>query len=122
MVVVEADSSMMQALIECDSLGKAHIRELLNYKAGQRLKPPTVIIRDNILTATAQTDSLEVKIQWLERELEHYKIKSQVSAEVKIIEVNRLSWWQTLFYWVGIAATIIITIIIAFKLIRNGKK
>lgn len=114
---------MLQALIECDSLGKAHIKELRKYQAGERLKPPTVIIRDNILTATANTDSLTLKIQWLERELEHYKTKSDVATVIKTIEVNRLTWWQTLWVCIGQIATFLAALLIIYKLLKHyGKR
>lgn len=121
-IIVEADSSMLQALIECDSLGQAHIKELLKYKAGERLKPPTVIIRDNMLTATVNTDSLEIKIQWLERVLEHYKNNVQTITDIKYIEVHRLTWWQTLWIWIGRIAVSVIVILIIYKTIKHYGK
>jgi hypothetical protein len=56
--IVGADSAMIQALIECDSLGRARIREIAALKSGLHVAPPQIAINpNNILTATAQVDS-----------------------------------------------------------------
>lgn len=107
---------MIQALIECDSLGRARIKELQRYQAGERLKPPTVVIRDNILSASANCDSLELKIKWIEQELEHYKNNNQTITKTEYIEVNRLTWWQTLCIWIGRISLMLIVALIIYKL------
>ncbi len=66
-VTVEADSSLVRALVECDSLGRARLRELREYRAGTRLPPPKVSIEDNVLTATASIDSMEIYLTLKER-------------------------------------------------------
>lgn len=98
-VRVEADSAMLRALIECDSLGQAHIRELLRYRAGQRVEPPRVEIRDNVLTATARVDSQAIYLALKDRYAE--KIARTNRSEVRTVEVNRLTWWQTLWCRLG---------------------
>lgn len=113
-VVVAADSSMIAALVECDSLGRAYIRELTAYRSGERLKPPKITLKDNIFTATATADSLNIKIQLLERQLEKYKTDSNVRVE--FVEVNRLSWWQQLWIKIGKAAAVLITLLITYKI------
>ena len=40
-VVLERDQSMLRALLECDSVGQVQMRRLMEYQAGNRLKPPT---------------------------------------------------------------------------------
>lgn len=112
-VIVEADSSMIAALVECDSMGRAYIRQLTAYRSGERLQPPKITIKDNILTATATADSLNIKIQLLERQIESHKAKSEVRVE--FVEVNRPTWWQTLWIRIGKAAAVIVTLLAVYK-------
>ena len=99
MVKIEADSAMLRALIECDSLGQAHIRELLRYRSGQRVEPPQVEIRDNVLTATARIDSQAIYLALKDRYVE--KDTRTSHTEVRTVEVNRLTWWQKLWCRLG---------------------
>jgi hypothetical protein len=60
-VTLPADSSMIRALVECDSTGKARIRHLLDMFAGSRTRPPRISIdADNILTAECDVDSYKL--------------------------------------------------------------
>lgn len=109
-VRVETDSSMIQALIECDSLGRAHLKQLISYVNGERLNPPTIVIKDNILTSTVKTDSLAIYLALKDT----YKTDVKVRTETKIVEVNILTWWQR--YWIKsgkiVTGTILIMVIL----------
>ena len=59
-IELSPDSSLVRALIECDSLGRARLSELLDYRAGDRISPPVITMVDNILTAKAQVDSFKI--------------------------------------------------------------
>lgn len=89
----------MRALVECDSLGQAHIKELLEWQGGHNLKLPQVTIRDNVLTATAATDSMSIYLTLKDRYTEHTTRDEQIVT--RTVEVNRLTWWQTLWYRLG---------------------
>lgn len=119
-VIVEADSSMISALVECDSMGRAYIRQLTAYRSGERLQPPKITIEDNILTATATADSLNIKIQLLERQIESHKAKSEVRVE--FVEVNRPTWWQQLWIKIGKAAAVLTILLTAYKIFNYVRK
>lgn len=102
-VRIEADSSLLRALVECDSLGQAHLRELLEYQAGDRLKPPQVVIRDNVLTATAEVDSMAIYLRLKDRYEERFRTDRK--TETVYVETNKLTWFQTLFYRLGLVLT-----------------
>lgn len=102
-VRIEADSSLLRALVECDSLGQAHLRELLEYQAGERLKPPRVAIRDNVLTATAEVDSLSIYLRLKDRYEERFRRDQE--RETVYVETHKLTWFQTLFYRLGLVLT-----------------
>ena len=91
-VVLERDQSMLRALLECDSVGQVQMRRLMEYQAGNRLKPPDIEVRDNVLTATAQADSMAI-----------FRIERHTSTrkEFQVVEVNRLNTWQRTWMRIG---------------------
>lgn len=116
-VRIEADSSLLRALVECDSLGQAHLRELAEYRAGNRLPPPKVSIRDNVLTATASVDSMAIYLTLKDRFTESTKIEREVVTQT--VEVNRLTWWQTLWMRAGQILTAAAALLIGWKLLKR---
>lgn len=93
----EADSSLIRALVECDSLGNAHIKELLSYKAGKRISPPKIKIEDNILTSTSEIDSLSIYFKLKDR----YEKETTTEVRTEIVEVNRITMWQKTWIRIG---------------------
>ena len=118
-VTIEPDMSLLQALIECDSLGKAHIKQLFDCKFGSRLKPPKVQITDNILTAVSEVDSMSIylKLKETTRETE----KNNVINLVKYIYENRLTRWQQIRIWIANILMVILPVYGVF-LIRKIMK
>lgn len=116
-VRIQADSSMLRALVECDSLGQVRMRELLEYHAGERVRPPKVTIRDNVLTASAEVDSISVYMTLKDRYESHRGVTETIVTQ--IVEVNRLTWWQQL--WIGIGKSIALGLVIlaAYKLFKS---
>ena len=119
-VTVEADSSLVRALVECDSLGRARLRELREYRAGTRLPPPKVSIEDNVLTATASIDSMEIYLTLKERYRQDLKAEKEVI--IKTVEVNRLNWWQTLWMRLGQVLTAAAVAVGGYKIIKLVKR
>ena len=119
-VTVEADSSLVRALVECDSLGRARLRELREYRAGTRLPPPKVSIEDNVLTATASIDSMEIYLTLKERYRQDLKAEKEVI--IKTVEVNRLNWWQTLWMRLGQVLTAAAVAGGGYKIIKLVKR
>lgn len=97
-VRIDADSSMIQALIECDSLGQAYIRELIEVKSGKRMPPPTIKIIKDTLKIQASADSMAIYLTLKDRYVEHKKSETITN----IIEVNRLTLWQKWMYYLGL--------------------
>ena len=119
-VTVEADSSLVRALVECDSLGRARLRELREYRAGTRLPPPKVSIEDNVLTATASIDSMEIYLTLKERYRQDLKAEKEVI--IKTVEVNRLNWWQTLWMRLGQVLTSAAVAVGGYKIVKLVKR
>lgn len=86
-IIVQPDSSMLQALIECDSVGNAYIREIMMLKAGKNMKAPQADLSQNVLTVTAEIDSFAVYAALKDRYTE--------TTDVKVVEKEReLTRWQ----------------------------
>ncbi len=91
-VRVERDSSLVRALIECDSLGQARIKELVEIQSGLNVAPPSLELKDNILTSSAQVDSMAIYLTLKDRYTEHKQV--EIIERVETIEVNYLTRWQ----------------------------
>lgn len=109
-VEFSADSATIRALLECDSLGQVRLRELLDYRAGERVQPPQLLLRDNILTAKTQVDSLSIYLTWQER---HERVVSrEEQSETVVVEVNRLTRWQSFWVQTGKILLALVTLIL----------
>lgn len=115
-VIIRPDSSFIQALIECDSVGKARLKELLAYKAGNNLQVPVLTIKDNILTAKAKIDSTSIALSYIENHRERYA--NNDSIVTKIVEVNRPNTLQKALQVIGLAAIALTAIYIIIKLLK----
>ncbi len=96
-VHIEADSSLVRALIECDSMGRAYISQIVEMRDGENVSSPSLVINDNILTSTAIVDSMEIFMELKDKHSEHI-VKEVVTH---VVEVNCLTVWQKITCWVG---------------------
>lgn len=113
MVIVPRDSSLIRCMLAIDSLGNIFMREILEYCIGGNVKPPKITIKDNVLTAKVEVDSLAIHLQMKER----FEKTAAKSKEVitNTVEVNRLSWWQKLWIGLGVGFTAITAIYLIIK-------
>lgn len=112
-VVIAADSSLIQALLECDSLNQVRIKQIISYKQGSNMPLPSISIQGNVLTAKASVEERNLLLQYKHK---YTELLHKTSKDVtKILEVNKLYWWQKTLMWCGIALLIyVITLIIRF--------
>lgn len=115
-IQVEPDSSIVQALIRCDSTGRARLEEIHTLKESVRIQQ-SLKIDYNLLTSRVKVDSMGVYLAYKER------FKEDVRTETieTIIEkpVNCLTWYQELLVAVGMFTIIFLVPLGLFKL---GKK
>lgn len=116
-VTVKSDSSLIRALIECDSLGQAHLRQLEEYQAGERLPPPRVDIDNNVLTATAHVDSMSIYLQLKDRYKEAVQVEEKTVYKTEF--VNRLTGWQRFWMRVGQIVAAAAAAVVAWKLLKR---
>ena len=103
-IQVEPDSSIIQALIKCDSTGQARLEEIRTLKESARIQQ-TLALKDNKLTAKAVVDSMGIFLTYKERYQE--KQKRQTIETVIEKEINVLKWWQKALMWVGIISIVL---------------
>mgnify|MGYP006903494674 CR=1 FL=1 len=104
-IQVQPDSSIVQALIKCDSTGRARLDEIRTLKESARVQQ-TLALKDNRLTAKAVVDSMGIFLTYKERYREDQKV--QVVETVIEKEVNVLKWWQKVLMTIGIVSIIIL--------------
>ena len=114
---VQPDSSIVQALIRCDSTGRARLEEIRTLKESARVQH-TLALKDNKLTAKTVVDSMGIYLTYKELYREEQKI--QVVETVIEKEVNILRWWQKALIWIGTAALVfVLGKIIAILILRK---
>ena len=104
------DTAILQALIRCDSTGRARLEEINTLKQSVRTQQTISIAKDpqphkpTPITITATVDSMGIYLTYKER----YKQTTQTQVTETIIEkeVNILKWWQK-----GLIATSIIFLV-----------
>ena len=115
-IQVQPDSSIVQALIRCDSTGRARLEEICTLKESARVRQ-TLALKDNRLTAKAVVDSLGIYLTYKERYKEEQKVQTIETVIEK--EVNILKWWQKALMWMGAVSTLIFLSSLAFKLLHQ---
>ena len=114
-IQVRPDSSIVQALIRCDSTGRARLEEIQTLRQSERLRQ-TISLQNNHLTSTAVIDSMGIYLTYKDR----YKEEQTVQTIETVIEkeVNILRWWQKSLMWAGAAALIAALLAAAVKLTK----
>ena len=114
-VQVQTDSSIFQALIKCDSTGRARLQEIQTLKESARLQQSIKMEADplpyqpTVITVKATVDSMGIYLTYKDRFKESVETREIETIIEK--EVNILHWWQKLLMWAG---GIVITIIVGW--------
>ena len=114
-IQVQPDSSILQALIQCDSTGRARLQEIQTLKESARLQQSIKMEADplpyqpTVMTVTATVDSMGIYLTYKDRFKESVETREIETIIEK--EVNILHWWQKLLMWAG---GIVITITVGW--------
>ena len=104
-VQVQPDSSILQALIKCDSTGRARLQEIQTLKESARLQQSIKMESEPLpyqptaITVKTVVDSMGIHLTYKDR----FKESTEVREIETIIEkeVNILHWWQKALMWIG---------------------
>lgn len=120
-IEVASDSSWLKAWIECDSLGQAKIKELIDYKDGQRSQIPRVSLHNNILTADCKCDSVNIHAILKSREtvIDH---QSAITTTPPAVQVKFIPGWMWFFGITGMISWGVLVILIVFSLVKSKFK
>ena len=124
-IMVQPDSSILQALIQCDSTGRARLQEIKALKESARLQqrisidPEPQPYKPTVITVKATVDSMGIYLTYKER----YKETAQIQKIETVIEkeVNVLKWWQKLFIVLGILFICLVSIKISVKFLTKNR-
>ena len=119
-IMVQPDSSILQALIQCDSTGRARLQEINALKESARLQQTIKIDPDpkphkpTVITIKTQVDSMGIYLIYKER----YKASAEIQQIETVIEkeVNILKTWHKVLMWLGALAILWILIKILLKI------
>ena len=104
-IQVQPDSSILQALIQCDSTGRARLQKIQTLKESARLQQSIKMEADplpyqpTVITVKATVDSMGIYLTYKDRFKESVETREIETIIEK--EVNILHWWQKLLMWVG---------------------
>ena len=112
-IQVQPDSSVVEALIRCDSTGRARLEEIQTLRQSARVQQ-TLSLKDNRLTSKAVVDSMGIYLTYKDRYREEQKVQTIETVIEK--EVNILHWWQKSLMWAGALALSISISMILFRL------
>lgn len=110
-IQVQPDSSILQALVKCDSTGRARLQEINTLKESARLQQSIQMEAEPLpyqptaITIKATVDSMGIYLTYKDRFKEYTEIREIETIIEK--EVNILHWWQKALMWIG---AIVITI------------
>ena len=104
-VKVQPDSSILQALIQCDSTGRARLKEINTLKESARIQQSVKMESEPLpyqptaITVKTFVDSMGIYLTYKDR----FKESTEVREIETIIEkeVNILHWWQKALMWIG---------------------
>ena len=119
-IMVQPDSSILQALVQCDSTGRARLQEINALKESARLQQTIKIDPDpkphkpTVITIKTQVDSMGIYLIYKER----YKESAEIQQIETVIEkeVTILKTWQKVLMWFGALAILWILIKILLKI------
>ena len=109
-IQVQPDSCILQALIQCDSTGRARLQEIQTLKESARLQQSIKMESDplpyqpTVITVKATVDSMGIYLTYKDRFKESVETREIETIIEK--EVNILHWWQKALMWAGIIAII----------------
>lgn len=109
-----ADSSTMQALIECEG-EVPRLKQIIAYTQGKRVEIPVIKFRDKILYVECKIDSETVSKTYFERHRSEFEKIQQVKVQTEF----RQRSYQAALMWLGVLALAAALVWASVKLVRG---
>lgn len=110
--VIEADSSLIRALIECDSTGRAYLAKLIEVQAGSTIPPASVSIDNrNVLSVKSKLPQRKVILQ--NRVTTTYTERLVTNT----VTITKMSKWQTFWYYTGQVLLVLILLYLVIRIV-----
>lgn len=112
-IQIPADSSYIEALIDCR--GKtARLMQIVQYGAGNKVSPPVLMIKDNIVRAECKFDSANIAFRYYEKHTDKFEKTSQTV----IVKENFITKGQGFWIITGQIAAGIFALVVLFFVAR----
>ena len=115
-IQIQPDSAIVEALIRCDSTGRARLEEIQTLRQSARVQQ-TLSLKDNRLTSKAVVDSMGIYLTYKDRYREEQKVQTIETVVEK--EVNILHWWQKALMWAGVTALLSFILFLLIHIVRR---
>ena len=116
---IPPDSAWLQALIECDSTGKAYIKEIQKLKTGKNTVPFVHLGSGNILVAGAKVDSFAVYTSYKKQYIHETDQQVITLAPVQVKYVPKFIQFLA---WSGAALWLFVIVFFGIKLFNLVRK
>lgn len=113
-IVMEADTAMMQALLECDSLGNVYITEIETLRKSSDMETTVKIERDTLHIFTKRdtiTEYVSIKDSYY----------TEVDTIIKVVE-RELSRWEKFRINIGNAVLVLVGIALVYIILKAYMK
>lgn len=101
MIMQVVDSALVSALLECDSLGRVRIKEIISQNG--KLLQLNAELKDNLFKMRANSSNqIRYKEIIIMDTLNVYIKVPEPYPVVKEKEINRLFWYQKILIWIGV--------------------
>ena len=110
-IQVQPDSSILQALIQCDSTGRARLQEIQTLKETARFQQSIKMeseprpYQPTAIAVKTVVDSMGIYLIYKDRFKESVETREIETIIEK--EVNILYWWQKVLMWIGIVFSLL---------------
>jgi hypothetical protein len=121
-IYIPGDSSLIEALLECDSLRNVQLKSIVTIEPGKTIKP-TVSLKNNVASFQCKVDSAAIAVLYIERFLSRdssaYNYHSNNVLTVIEKRVNYVTGWQWFQIWFGRIVLIILLIYGGYKFLSS---
>lgn len=114
-IITVRDSSSLQAVLECDSIGRVKLRQVEEYYRGAFLRQ-SLAIRGNTLHVMGRIDSLTVKA----RNKETRTTQNVSKTAVYVRYVNYLTRWQIFQVICGKILLALVVLVVGWQVVKLG--